>query len=159
MLCQILKDMCTKKKKTNEPKKIFLATNISELLSNQILVKYNDPGCPIISCIIGQTEISRALLDLEASINLLPFSIYQQLELGKLSTTQITIQLAERSVKVPKGEVTDILIQVKEFIYPVDFIVLDPQLVSNPRSQTPRYLRASVPFLPHMQSSIVRTDP
>jgi len=31
---KFLKDMCTKKRKTNVPKKIFLATNISELLSN-----------------------------------------------------------------------------------------------------------------------------
>ena len=56
------------KRKTNVPKKIFLATNISEVLSNQIPVKYKDPGCPTISCTIGQTEINRAF-DLGASIN------------------------------------------------------------------------------------------
>jgi len=56
---------------------VFLATNISELLSGLIPVKYKDPGCPTIACIIGQAEISHALLDLGASINLLPFSVYQ----------------------------------------------------------------------------------
>ena len=81
---KFLKDMCTKKRKTNVPKKVFLATNISELLSNQIPVKYKDPGCPTISCTIGQTAIKHALLDLGASINLLPFSVYQQLGLGDL---------------------------------------------------------------------------
>ena len=30
---KFLKDVCTKKTKTNEPKKMFLATNISEILS------------------------------------------------------------------------------------------------------------------------------
>jgi len=50
--------MCTKKRKTNVPKKVFLATNISELLSNQILIKYKDLGCPTISCTIGQAEIN-----------------------------------------------------------------------------------------------------
>ena len=64
--------MCTKKKKANVPKKVFLATNISELLSGLIPVKYKDPGCPTIVYTIGQAEISHALLDLEASINLLP---------------------------------------------------------------------------------------
>ena len=54
---KFLKDICTKKRKTNVPKKVFLATNISEILSGPILVKYKDPGCPIISCTIGQTEI------------------------------------------------------------------------------------------------------
>ena len=50
---KFLKDMCTKKRKTNVPKKVFLATNISEILSGTILVKYKDPGCPIISYTIG----------------------------------------------------------------------------------------------------------
>ena len=72
---KFLKDMCTKKRKTNVPKKVFLATNISELLSGRIPIKYKDPRCPTIFCIIGQTEISRALLDLGARINLLPLSI------------------------------------------------------------------------------------
>ena len=62
---KFLKDMCTKKRKTNISKKVFLTTNISELLSGPIPVKYKDPGCPTISCIIGQITISRALLDLE----------------------------------------------------------------------------------------------
>ena len=43
---KFLKDMCTKKRETNVPKKVFLATNISKILSSLILVKYKDPGCP-----------------------------------------------------------------------------------------------------------------
>ena len=74
---KFLKDMCTKKRKTNVPKKVLLANNISEILSGPIPVKYKDSGCPIISCTIAQTEISRTLLDLGASINLLPLSVYQ----------------------------------------------------------------------------------
>ena len=74
---KFLKDMCTKKRKINVPKKVFLTTNISEILSVPILVKYKDPGCPTISYTIKQTEICRALLNLGASINLLPLSVYQ----------------------------------------------------------------------------------
>ena len=128
--------MCTKKRKPNVLKRIFLATNISELLYNQIPVKYKDTSCPFIFHTIGQVEINRALLDLGASINLLLFSVNQQFGLGKLSPTQVTIQLDDQSVKIPKGEVTDVFIRIKEFIYPVDFIVLETQPVSNPRSQT-----------------------
>ena len=117
------------KRKTNVPKKVFLATNISELLSGPIPVKYKDPSCPTFACTIGQAEISHALLDLGASINLLPFSVYQQLGLSDLSPTRITIQLVDRSVKVPKGEINDVLIRVGEFIYPVDFIVLETTCV------------------------------
>jgi len=89
------------------------------------------------SCTIGQTEIGRALLNLGASTNLLPLSVYQQLGLGELSPTRVTIQLADRSVKIPKGKITDVLIWVGDFIYPVNFIMLETQPVSNPRSQTP----------------------
>ena len=39
---KFLKDMCTKKRKTNVSKKVFLATNISELLLGSIPVKYKD---------------------------------------------------------------------------------------------------------------------
>ena len=92
---KFLKDMCTKKRKTNVPKKVFLATNISELLSVPIPVKYKDPGCPTIVCTIEQVEISHALLDLGANINLLLLSVYQQLELGDLSPTRVIIQLAD----------------------------------------------------------------
>ena len=88
---KFLKDMCTKKRKTNVFKKVFLATNISELLSDPIPVKYKNSGYPTIAWIIGQAEISRAFLDLGASINLLSFSIYQQLGLCKLSLTRVTV--------------------------------------------------------------------
>jgi len=88
---KFFKNMRTKKRKTNVPKKIFLATNISELLSDPIPVKYKDPSCPTITCTIWQAEISRALFNLGAFINLLPFSIYQQLRLGNLSPTRFSI--------------------------------------------------------------------
>jgi len=84
---KFLKDMCTKKRKMNVPKKVFLATNISELLSCPILVKYKDPECPTISYTIRQREISRVPLNLGASINLLPLSVHQQLGLSELRPT------------------------------------------------------------------------
>ena len=93
----------------------------------------------------GQAKISRALLDLGASINLLPFLVYQQLGLGDLSPTRVTIQLADRSVKVSKEKINDVLIWVGEFIDRVDFIVLETQPVPNPRAQTPVIL--GCPFL------------
>jgi len=58
---------------------------------------------------------------------LLPLSVNQQAELGELPPTQVMIQLADRSVKVLKEEITVVLIRVGDFIYPVDFIVLETQ--------------------------------
>ncbi|KAK9209124.1 hypothetical protein WN944_001488 [Citrus x changshan-huyou] len=43
-----------------------------------------DPGSPTISCVIGNQCFDKALLDLGASVNLLPYSVYMQLGLGEL---------------------------------------------------------------------------
>lgn len=65
------------------------------------------------------------MLDLGASINLMPYSVYLQLGLGDLKATTISLQLADRSVKYPRGIVEDILFQVDKLILPADFVVLD----------------------------------
>ena len=88
-------------------------------------MKYKDPGCPTISVNIGGTCVEKALLDLGASVNLLPYSMYKKLGLGELKPTSITLSLADRSVKIPKGTVEDVLIQVDKFYSTIDFVVLD----------------------------------
>ena len=60
-------------------------------------------------------------------MNLLPYSVFQSLNPGELKPTSVTLLLADRSVKVPRRIVEDMLVQV--VIYPVDFIVLDTQPV------------------------------
>jgi hypothetical protein len=126
---KFLKDLCTMKRKLNVKKKAFLAEQVSAILQNNNALKYKDPSCPTISCFIGEHKIERALLDLGASVNLLPYSVFQSLNLGELKPTFVTLLLADRSVKVPRGIVEDVLVQVDKFIYPVDFIVLDTQPV------------------------------
>ena len=76
-------------------------------------------------------------------MNLLPYSVFQSLNLGELKPTFVTLLLANRSVKVPRGLVEDVLVQVDKFIYPVDFIVLDTQPVEACNS-FPVIFRASV---------------
>ena len=121
---KFLKDLCTRKRTTNVPKKAFLAASVSSYLSSHVPIKYKDPGAPTISCVIGETNIKKALLDLGASVNILPYSVYEQLGLEKLQPTGITLQLADRSLRIPKGMVEDVLIKVENFIFPVDFIIL-----------------------------------
>ena len=124
---KILKDLCTVKKGLNVDKKAFLTEQVSAIIQCKTPVKYKDPGCPTISVNIGGTCMERALLDLGASVNLLPYSMYKQLGLGELKPTSITLSLADRSIKIPKGTVEDVLIQVDKFYYPVDFVVLDTE--------------------------------
>ncbi|RVW35225.1 hypothetical protein CK203_085841 [Vitis vinifera] len=124
---KFLKDLCTVKRRIKLSKKAFLTEQVSAIIENKAMVKYKDPGCPTISVQIGDSFVERALLDLGASVNLLPYSIYKQLGLGELKATTITLSLANRSIKVPRGVVEDVLVQVEKFYYPVDFVVLDTE--------------------------------
>ena len=54
---KFLKDLCTKKRSKHVPKKIYLAANITDMLSNPLPAKLKDPGCPTIPCTIGGTFI------------------------------------------------------------------------------------------------------
>ena len=142
---KFLKDLCTVKKGLNIDKKAFLTEQVSAIIQCQTPVKYKDPGCPTISVNIGGICVEKALLDLGASVNLLPYSMYRQLRLGELKPTSITLSLTDRSIKIPKGTVEDVLIQVDKFYYPVDFVVLDTEPVAAGANYVPIILGR--PFL------------
>ncbi|KAH9722991.1 hypothetical protein KPL70_006933 [Citrus sinensis] len=142
---KFLKDLCTKKRNLHVTKKAFLTEQTSNLLQCKMPPKFKDPGSPTISCVIGNQCFDKALLDLSASVNLLPYSVYIQLGLGELKSTPIILQLADRSMKIPRGIIEDVLIQIDKFYYPVDFIVIDTQHVHDPKKHTPVILGR--PFL------------
>ena len=142
---KFLKDLCTVKRGFNVNKKAFLTEQVSVIIQCKTLVKYKDPGCPTISVNIGGISVEKALLDLGASMNLLPYSMYKQLGLGELKPTSITLSLADRSIKIPKGTIEDVLIQVDRFYYPVDFVVLDTESVAVGTNHVPIILGR--PFL------------
>ena len=70
-------------------------------------------------------------------MNLLSYSVYKQLGLGELKPTNITLSLADRSVKIPKGIVEDVLVKIDKFYYPVDFVVLDTEPIANEPNHVP----------------------
>ena len=142
---KFLKDLCTVKRGLNVDKKAFLTEQTSAIIQYKTPVKYKDPGCPTIPMNIGGSCVEKALLDLGASVNLLPYLVYKQLGLGELKPTTITLSLTDRSIKIPKGTVEDFLIQVEKFYYPIDFVVLDTELVAMGANYVPIILER--PFL------------
>ena len=74
---------------------------------------------------------------------MLPYSVYKQLGLGELKPTTITLSLADKSVKIPKGIVEDVLVKVDKFYYPVDFVVLDIEPVAIESNYVPIILGRS----------------
>ncbi|KAM1524650.1 hypothetical protein ACFX10_009228 [Malus domestica] len=87
--------------------------------------KCKDPGSFTIPCVIGKTKFEQCMLDLGASINVMPYSIYASMNLGELKNDGVIIQLADRSNAYPKGVLEDVLVQVGNLIFPADFYVLD----------------------------------
>ena len=82
---KFLKDLCIVKRGLNVNKKAFLTKQVSAIIECKTPVKYKDSGCPTISVNIRGTCVEKALLDLGASVNLLPYTMYKQLSLEKLS--------------------------------------------------------------------------
>ena len=134
---KFLKDLCTVKINLGVNKDVFMIEQSTSLIRNNFPPKYKDPGSPTISIVVGNSKLGHALVNLGASVNLLPYLVYVELGLGELEPTNITLQLANRSVKIPRGIVKDVLVQVDKFYFLVDFVVLDTQPMVN---QGPQFL-------------------
>ncbi|XP_073272456.1 uncharacterized protein [Primulina huaijiensis] len=122
---KFIKDVMSKKRKLQEFETVKLTEECSAILQRKLPQKLKDPGSFTIPCVIGGSRVNRALCDLGASINLMPFSIYRTLELGEVKPSTITLQLADRSLTYPRGIVEDVLVKVDKFIFPADFVILD----------------------------------
>ncbi|KAL9148479.1 hypothetical protein ABFS82_12G043800 [Erythranthe guttata] len=121
---KFLKELVTKRNKLQGNEIIQLTEQCSEILVRPLPQKLGDPGKFTIPCTIGGNNF-RSLIDLGASINLMPYSIYKNLGLGEIEPTAITLQLADRSLVYPKGILENVLVKVNKFIFPVDFVILD----------------------------------
>ena len=73
---------------------------------------------------IGNFTVGKALLDLGASINLMPLSTLKIKDV-EILPTRMTLQLADRSIKYPHGVVEDLLVKVNKFYFLVDFVIMD----------------------------------
>nr|GEZ78407.1 reverse transcriptase domain-containing protein [Tanacetum cinerariifolium] len=72
-----------------------------------------------------------SLADLGASINLMPFSVWEAHLLLELTPTCMTLELADRSVSKPIGIAKDVSFKVGVFHFPADIVVVDFE--PNPR--------------------------
>ena len=81
---KFLKDLTTVKIKISIPLEATFTAQASCFIQQTIAPKYKNPGSPMISVRIGDQVMDRCLLDLRASVNLLPYYVYKQLGLGEL---------------------------------------------------------------------------
>ncbi|XP_027185158.1 uncharacterized protein LOC113783270 [Coffea eugenioides] len=148
---KFLKDLCTHKRKLRGDERVAVGENVSAIFQRKLPPKCGDPGMFTIPCKIGGASIRQTMLDLGASINVMPKTIYTSLNLGPLKGTGIIIQLADRTNAYPEGLVEDVLVQVNELVFPADFYVLD---MGDERALNPSPILLGRPFLSTARTKI-----
>ncbi|GKB17874.1 hypothetical protein Tco_0851797 [Tanacetum coccineum] len=94
-------------------------------INNSIPRKEKDPGSFTLPCFINNVCFDNSLVDLGASISFMSLSTYLNLGLGELAHTKLIVELADMTVKYPKGIAENVLVGIGKFVFPVDFIILD----------------------------------
>ncbi|GJY42840.1 hypothetical protein Tco_0431053 [Tanacetum coccineum] len=77
---------------------------------NRTLIKEKDSGSFTLPCFINNVCFDNALVDLGASVSVMPLSTYLNLGLGELAHTKLTVELADMTMKYPKGIVENVLV-------------------------------------------------
>ncbi|GJU57984.1 reverse transcriptase domain-containing protein [Tanacetum coccineum] len=120
------KSLLSNKEKLFELAKTPLNENCSAVLLEKLPEKLGDPEKFLILCDFPGLDECLALADLGASINLMPLSVWKQLSLPELTSTRMTLQLADRSTVHPKGVAEDVFVKVGScyFLKPTNRVLI-----------------------------------
>jgi len=110
---KFLKDMLTRKHKYIHQENIVVEGNCSAMIQKILPPKHKDSGSVTIPCSIGEVTVGKALIDLGASINLMPLSMRRRLRELEIMPTKMTLHLAHRSITRPYRVIEDVLIRDK----------------------------------------------
>ena len=122
---RFLKDLLTKKGKYINNENIMVEGNYSVVIHRILPPKDKDPGSMSIPCSIGVVSVGKELIDLGASINLMPLFMCRRIENLEIALTRMTLQLADHSITRSYDVVEDVLVKVRQFTFLVDFVIMD----------------------------------
>ncbi|XP_039833124.1 uncharacterized protein LOC120693998 [Panicum virgatum] len=125
-----LKDILNNKKPLPSTKVVHLMEECSAAILNQPSQKNKDPENPTISCSNGTQHFGQALCDLGASVSVMPKVVFDKIMHATLAPTAMCLQLADQSIRYPVRIAEDIPIKIRNFLIPVDFVVLDMEIDS-----------------------------
>ncbi|CAN6718841.1 unnamed protein product [Malus baccata var. baccata] len=100
---KFLKKLCTTRKRIREKEVVHVSENVSALLQRKLPPKCKDLGSFTIPCVIGNTRFDHAMLDLGASINIMPYSVYASMNLGELKNDDFYVLDMEDSAHSPSS--------------------------------------------------------
>ncbi|GJY93886.1 mitochondrial proton/calcium exchanger protein-like protein isoform X1 [Tanacetum coccineum] len=115
---------CEEEEEGNYGPKFTKAYEASHI-NNTIPQKEKDLGSFTLPCYINNVCFDNALVNLGASVSVMPLTTYLNLGLSGLAHAKLTVELADRTVKYPKGIVENVLVGIGKFTFPIDFIILD----------------------------------
>nr|GEW37081.1 hypothetical protein [Tanacetum cinerariifolium] len=110
--CLAIKSLLTNKEKLFELARTSLNKHCSAVLLKKLPEKLGDPNKFLISCDFSRMDECLALADLDASINLMPLSVWNKLSLPELSPTCMILELADRLISCPVRVVVDVFVKV-----------------------------------------------
>ncbi|KAL0463079.1 UNVERIFIED_CONTAM: hypothetical protein Slati_0195500 [Sesamum latifolium] len=129
-----LKEIYTNKSKLRGNEWVSMGENIFAILQRKLPQKCKDLGTFSIPCKIEKIGIENAMCDLGASINVMPLAIYEYLHVGPLKEMGVVLQLVDHSIVYPDGVLKNVLVQINELVFPVDFYVIDMTRDNSPNS-------------------------
>ena len=122
---KFLKGICTPHRNL---RRILLSETVSFIMSNSLPIKKRDLGAPMITSEIGGMSFARSLLDIGASINILPKAVFGRHHEGELQPFFVELCLADGSVKKPHGLVEDVKLRIEDCYFPGNFLVVDMKM-------------------------------
>lgn len=70
-------------------------------------------------------KFGNALIDLGASVNIIPLSVVKRIWYMQIKSFASTLQMEEKTCRTLVGTIKDVLIQIDKFTFPIDFVILD----------------------------------
>nr|XP_009759007.1 PREDICTED: uncharacterized protein LOC104211617 [Nicotiana sylvestris] len=120
---KFMKDLVKKTRSMNH--ETIKMTHLVSAIVYSMAPKIEDLDAFTIPCTVGSVDFANALCDLGASINLMPYSMFKTLGIGKPWPTSMRFQMEDRTMKRPLDIIDDVLVRVDKFILPTDFVILD----------------------------------
>ncbi|GJZ21053.1 reverse transcriptase domain-containing protein [Tanacetum coccineum] len=121
----MFRKLLNNKDKTIDLIKTLVNENCSAVILKKFPQKLGDPGRFLIPCDFPEMDECLALADLGASINLMPLSVWEKLNLLDLTKTRMILELADRTISTSTGIAKDVFVKVGTFLFPADFVVVD----------------------------------
>ncbi|GJU72812.1 zinc finger, CCHC-type containing protein [Tanacetum coccineum] len=126
----------------------YLGPAYDAILKKKITKKEDIRGNFEIPCSIGNLKHVNALVDQGSDVNVMPYSTYMKLTDERPAETDIRLSLASHSYIYPLGIAEDVLVEIVEHVYPIDFVILDIRENEN------RPFILGTPFLTTAKASI-----